>query len=306
MRVYYKIWNETTWGTFANPGAPVKNTDYILLEVNESNALTLTKKPKQQQIATANAGNRVQKVWSVQHDVTGNATTLAYPEQMPFLANWAAVLSAGELPSCTIDKCVVMDDDANTPVYTRYLGVKVQQFQIETSAENPGAKVTMQLIGKTTANITGTDFPAPAQSEFPAGLRPYCFTDLVTPGALVLGSTRSTAASVTLTIENTLNAPFFMAEYVGKIRWCGRRVSLNTRLQYDSAADRTAYEGTTAQTASLKFDNGVNSFLIDLKSGNYITEVNEDLSMDTVFYQDVNFVNTFNGSAGTDLSITTS
>jgi hypothetical protein len=304
LREILKIWKETTYGTFPAPSTPVKNTDYVVIELSDSNPYTVRVKPKQKTIRTANSRNRLGKLYSTQYDLAGNLQTFAYPEQMPFLLAAACTLTSNEIPSYTVDHAVIMDDASNTVVYSRHLGVKVANFDLNASADDQAVKLQFQLIGKNTATITITDFPVPAQTEFPVG-RPYCFVDLASPGTMTLSSSRSEFAGFNLTVKNHLDTPFFEAPYIGRAKWCGRDITWTNKLLYKTAADRTNYEATTATTCSAKFDNGTNSVLFNFSTFNYATAVDDDLGTDKLYYQNISWVNSWNASAGADLVITT-
>jgi hypothetical protein len=227
-----------------------------------------------------------------------------YPEQASLLLAFATTLTSSELGSFTADHAIVMDDGSNTTVYARYLGLKVASGQLSASASEPEIKVSLDLIGKTTATITGTDFSEPAASDYPVG-NPYLFTDTASPGFLTLGTSRSEFSNWSLSFTNHLDAARFEAPYVSRIKWCGRDSTLNTGLLYQAVTDRTDFEDTTATSCSLKIDNGTNSVTFDLKSGNYRTDVADDLKLGNVFYQNVAFVNSWNASAGVDFTVTT-
>ncbi|MHC5536644.1 phage tail tube protein [Singulisphaera rosea] len=303
MREILKLWTESTWGSFAwSSGSPVKNSDYIVVELNQSNAFTMRPKTIQKMIRTANAGNRVNKVYSSQVDLTGNLQTFLYPEQTSFLVGLGTTLSGSrpDLGSVTADHYIQMD--SGTIAYRRYLGCKVTQLQLTSSADDTPVKAQLQLVAKSPATIGGGDFPVPAQSEFPQG-NPYLFTD--TAGGLTLGSSRTNFSSWDLSIKNIIDASRFENQYIGIAKWCGRDITWTNKLLYGSTTDRTNYEATTATTCSMELNNTVNTCTFTLENANYLTDVDDDLSMDKNFAQTLSWVNVFDESVPGDFSFAT-
>src|SRR5690242_13232377 len=91
-----KIWKESSYGTFANPGSPVKGTDYIVIKLTEDNGFTLRAKPKQEFIRGQSFRNRRSQLVQTQTAVEGNLSTILYPEQTQFLLDMIAKQNAGQ------------------------------------------------------------------------------------------------------------------------------------------------------------------------------------------------------------------
>jgi hypothetical protein len=298
-----RLTKESVFGVYGS-GGTVKNTDVLYIDLTKDNSFTMRKKPIQRTLRSASNGNRLLRVWSSQYDLAGSLNLELFPEQTPMIMAFIASLNSGELGSFTADYIIQMDDASSTNVYARYLGNKVASGEISASASDPAVKVALNLIAKSTATITSTDFATPADADYPVGT-PYLFTHTASPGFLTLGTSRSEFNSWSVSFNNKLDAPHFEAPAVSRIKFCGRDVTMNTGLLYQSTADRVAYEATTAQSVQLKLNNGTNSLLIDFKNGNFLTDVGDDLKMDNVFYQNLVFVNAYSPSVGTDLAITT-
>jgi hypothetical protein len=283
--------------TIPNPTTPVVNVDFVVMRLTQGNGLTLREKPKQQAIRTADGGNR--RMYNV-HDkseVSGSLMTDWWPEQTTVLFNWASVLTSGELGSCTVDHAI--QDMSGTIRYFRYLGVKVKNLTVSSSADDTPFKLKFDLVGMSPAVITVTDFPAIAQSVYPA-TRPYVFTDLASPGVLSITSGRSEFAAVELQIANVIDAPFTETKYVQSVNFCGRDVSLVNRLKLKALTDRTNYAAVTPAATSVRVDNGTNHTIFTLNSQNFIDTLEDDLALDKVYWQTITLQNYYDPAAPGD------
>lgn len=300
-RQYVKIWKETTYGVFANPTTPVKNTDYIVTFLDQNNSFSMRPTPKQQAIRSASGGNRRVILVGDKTSVTGSLQTLVFPEQFAFLMDAATTLTSGDLSSYTIDHAIV--DMSGSTRYRRYLGVKVGQANLSASADNTPFRWKLDLIAQKPAspNITITDFPEPATTEYPTGI-PFVFTHMASPGYLNIGSARSEFAGFDLSFKNMVDAPFFEGQYVSAANFCGRDIDWTNKLKFKSATDRTNYEANTATTCSASIDNGVHKAVLSFNGANFLTAVEDDLALDKCYYQNLSWSNYEDNSAGADFS----
>lgn len=312
-RQYIRAWKESATGQGATygadpyvpPGSPVLNTDFIIPQLTGDSSFTVRKTPNQVEMRSWNALNRRIKTVSGTYGVSGQLVTPLYPSQATFLA-YALTLNGttNNLPSFAIDHALELNDDTATFQYNRYLGCKVQSATIEVSAESQIAMLTLNWVGQrtqTTALTVGT-FPEPAWNQYPS-TKPYVFGDVNTPGWLKYANTnRAEYNSLTINIENILDASMNEKPYVTRIKHCGRNVSLNNSFVHVSNADRAAFEAATEQTTnSVKFDNGTNSLLFTLGTC-VTTAVSDDLSMAAISRQGLTIVSQYDGT--TDLTIT--
>lgn len=309
MRQYLKIWKETSYGVFANPGSPVKNTDYVVVRLDQGNSFTPRPTPKPYVIRAADGFNRRVQTGSAQTDVKGNLNTILYPEQAQFfLEAMCKLTTTSGVPdtgSYTIDHAIVTEDTVHTIAYRRYLGMKVEQGTLAGSRDNVIFRLNIGWDGKQPAspNITVTDFPEPAETEFPATL-PYVFTHMQSPGNLTLTTSRSEFGSFQLTVKNMLDPTFFEQTYKTRCKWCGRDLDMEIMLLYQTAADRADFEAVTARAVSARVDNGTNHFILDFKASNFDTAVEDDLPLEKLHTQKLTWSNYYDTTALTDLAMT--
>lgn len=287
-RQFLKIYNETSYGVFANPGSPVLNTDYVVVRLVDNNAFTMREKPKQSALRTADGLNRRFYHIADKSDVQGSLQTVWFPEQTSFFFNWASTISSYDLGSVTIDHAIA--DMSGTINYTRYLGVKVNKLGVSASADSTPFKLNFDLIAQEPVAITISDFAEPAQSLYPA-TRPYVFTDMASPGYLSLGSSRSEFAGVDLTFDNLIDAPFFEPKFITAANFCGRNISYSNKLKFKSITDRTNFVASTASTNSMRVDNGTHHTILTFNAQNFYDAVDDDLALDKCYYQTISWQN---------------
>ena len=301
MKEIVKIWLESAYGVFPGAGG-VKNTGYVVVELNKANSYTVRPKPIQKTIRTSSGLNRVSKLFSSQTGLSGNLSTYLYAEQSAFFLNGLLNISGGDLPSYTIDHYILREDTSGTVDYTRHLGVKFGSGSLTCSSDDPIAKLSFGVIGQKPVGITATDFPVPIGTEFPNS-RPYLHTDLGT-GGLILGGSRNNYSSFTFECKNILDTPFFESQYIGRNVFRGRDISLNAEMLYQVSSDRAAFESTTQQTASAVF-NGTPTTTFNLGVASYLTAVEDGLDFGKVYRQTLSYVNTIDLlGTGTDFSYT--
>lgn len=316
-REFLRITRENPFKTpFAT--TPVLNTDYIIIRLDDGNAFNMRPKPKMWELqwggGVAIAGN----TGSETTELAGQLKTKLYPVQALFLLNMALtrITSAslpytnaeriGDLVSFTCDYAYERSD--GTLKRRRFVGCKVSDFGLECSSDNQLASLTLGITGSTpqgnsfdgSADPTSTVFPEPALTDYP--LNPYTFRQ--TSGGLTLGTVRTQYDSVKISVKNKLDVRFDESRYANRIRFLGRESTLEAKLFLKATPDdRSAYEAITAQTASLKFDNGTNSATIDFKGQNFFTADEDDLPIDKEFYQTVTLKNFYSAAGTGDLSI---
>jgi Phage tail tube protein len=306
MRQYLKIWNEATFGTFANPGSPVLNTDYVIVRLDQGNSFTMRPTPKKWVTRDFAGSNRRIQTGSSQTELKGSLSTLVYMEQANFLFPWGLTLNgSGDLNSCTIDHAILMEDAGNTTIYRRYLGNKVGKFQMTGSSDAQTFRLSLDLTAQkpSAVAITGADFPVPALNQFPVA---QCvFNMMAAPGFLNLsGSNRAEFAGFDLTVTNMLDGPFNESNFITRLKWCGRDVDWTDKLVFITNGDRAAFEAVTAETCSARIDNGTHHIILTLETANFLGGVDDDLSLDKVFYQDLKWNNYFDVANATDLTFT--
>lgn len=300
-REFLRITPETTWGTYNGSGTPA------IIDLDADNAYTVRPKVIRTTVRTAGAGNRRNRSIANKTGLSGNFNLIVRGSQGAAVAAWLTPASPGAAtaaPSMTIDHCILLED-GSTQVYSRDLGVVVAQAQLQCSEQAPLLRAQLQLIGKSRASITSTDFPEPAATDY-ASDPYYLFTHLAS--GFTLGSSRSEFDSFSLTVKNMLDARFFASSTITRLRYCGRDVDFSIGFPYKVATDRSNYEGNTPAAASAVFTipSPSHTLTLQMNSAVYYDGVEDDLSQDKVFMQSCSLQAFFDSAAGTpgDFTIT--
>jgi hypothetical protein len=227
---------------------------------------------------------------------------LVHGSQGPALVPWIHSSDNATLGSMTIDHCIVMEDSGATKVYSRDLGVMVQQAQFTAGEQDQLLRLQLQLVGKNRDNtIDATDFPEPAPGDYPSDAL-YVFEHAA--AGLTIASSRLDFETFQCTIKNLLDVRFFVGAVAQKIKYCGRDVDWSSRLQYASSVPRADFEGVTAMAGAVTFTNGSTTLVFDMKSQNFLAKVEDDLSLDKVFLQSIDMEAYVDGGAGSDFALT--
>lgn len=291
---------ETTWGTYNSGGTPV------YAQLDQNNQFTMRPVPNMWTIRSAGGYNRRVQMGSSTTGLNGALNVLLYGSQAASIMGWAVTPNAAltAMPSMTIDHRIQMEDGSNTVVFRRYLGVMVPQWVFTGAAQQQLMRLNLTLIGKQPANITGTDFPEPAPTNYPSDA-PYVFQHS-SGGFTFNGLGRTEFEQLTITGKNILDARFNESQYPTRIRWCGRDIDVEVNNVYQNSGDRTAlYEGLTALTCSLVFTNGAHSLNFDMKTKNFqLSQPVDDLPLERVYYQKLSFADFFDAGNATDFGLT--
>jgi hypothetical protein len=316
---FARLTRETAFKTtFAT--SPVLNTDYIIPRLADGNSLTM---------------RPVLDIWSIPFgggvaidveegsDTTvlkGQLKTKLYPAQATWLMNMvmARINAAktlpytttelpGDLVSFTVDHGIQRLD--GTVKRRRYVGCKMESLDLECSKGSPVVIATLGIVGSTpqgnaddsSIDPTSTVFPEPAITDYPTN--PYTFR--MTSGGLTVGTVRTQYDSLKISIKNKLDVRHDESRYANRIRYVGCESTLEAVLALKATPDdRSAYEAMTAQSCSVKWDNGVNSLLIDFQGRNKIHGVDDDLPIDKEYYYKLQLKNLFSTITGTNVSFT--
>ena len=317
VRQQVRFWKEAASGQgtdyaadpFVVPDTPTKNVDFICPRINDANSFAVRKAPIQKVIRGADGYNKKTQLFSSQFTVSGAFSFPLYPEHCAF---WAYALTpdatTGDLPSFVADQAIEQVD--GTLQYRRYLGCKLQTATIAGTSDTNMFVISGNILGKMTQTtaVTSTDFEDIVASFYPSITSyPYRFTDAGTPGYVKLNnSNQAEYNSVSISINNILDATFNESSYVSRIRFCGRDITWEDNFVLASNTYRGWFEANTQLSTAntIKLDNGTNSFTIALGSAAFVTGVNDELPFDSVHRQTVQFTNLWDGTA--DLTLTAS
>lgn len=294
-RQFLRVTPETSYGVYNSGGT------HTIIQIDQANPFTMRATPIRWSIRSAGGYNKRWQTGSAKTAFNGTLNTLMYGSQMAQIFPMIAETNPTTLSSFTVDHCLVMDDNASTKVYKRYLGVMTQSAQISASESNQLMRLQMQLIAQKDATITGTDFPEPALNAYPYDA-PYVFE--MSSGSFTLGSSRVEFEEFNLSIQNILDPRFFATQYLTRCKYCGRDVNFSTRFPYITTVDRASFEAVTSVAASITFTNGAHSIGVNLQSNNFYANVQDDLALDKVHLQSIDMEAYLDVTAGTDATFT--
>lgn len=304
MREFLRFTKEATFGTFnGTPGTG----EQFWVTLPGPNSFTMRPVPIRYSIRDPGGLNRRRLTGTEQIALSGRLMTVLHPSQADKFLNTLLTTSGTreELGSFTLDHAFLSEASSAAFLYKRYLGCKAKKVGISCSNEGENVKtmVNVDVIGSTPATITVSDMATPAPSNMASDL-PYTFQD--TSGALVLASTaRTQYSSFSLEVNNILDLLFDESQYAGAIRFCGRDINFSFRQRLNLNTDRTTFEGVTAFSTAVTFNNGTNTAVFTLGSRNFFTSLEDDLQLDKAYYRTINsevYLDTsLSSGAGNDL-----
>jgi tail tube protein len=240
--------------------------------------------------------------------------------QAPFWLSWAGVRIAGgtapwtttepngDLASCSIYHAIQRSD--GTFKRRVYLGCKVDAWTLACSEASTVCELDLEISASTPQGNAFDSSSDPSSGTFPSPLDTYFPSDpfvwIHTGGAVTIaGSARTAITELTVSSRNVLARSFYNQRFIGKLRWVGRKTTIATKLEYAASPDdRTAYEGLTAGTVSIGFNNGTHGFVLDCKAQNVMDPFEDDLPLDNLYWQSNTENNLWDNTAGTDLALT--
>jgi hypothetical protein len=311
-REFLWIVKESALGTVMT--SPVAGTDSIYVRLIDGNSFGMVTELVQEEIPYGGGFAVTAEIISDHYGLKGQLKTKLYPAQAQLLLDWACTrVNAGqtvpwtttELPgdlaSCSVYHAVMRSD--GTYRRKRFAGCKVAGLTVECSRQSTTAMITLDLQAARSygnamdgsADPDGTEFPAPAETDYPTG--PYTFKH--TAGNLKIASAVTQYEDVSLKIQNALDGRWFESSYLSIVQFCGRKTTLDATLFFKASPDRrAAYEALTAEDVELKFDNGTNSAKIDLNLKNTITGLPLDLPLNQAFMEKLSLTNRYDPANG--------
>jgi hypothetical protein len=310
------VWSQSTTYGLANAQA-------YYLRLDGGNAFTM--RPRPVQVSVPYGGGVAIEAFRVSDkaELKGQLNVKLCVGQAPFLLSWAGQRITGgtapwttsepngDLASCSIYHAIVRSDGS---VKRRvYLGCKVDSWALSVSEDSTVSTLSMQISGSTpqgnqfdsSTDPTAGTFPAPADNNFP--IDPYVFlhlggTSFVTYG----GAVRTQFTEMNINSTNILARRFYANRYIQLLRFMGRKTTVSTKLQYPLAAqdDRTNYEATASETASIELGNGTHSVTFGLNGQNVLGPLEDDLALSDIYFQSSTSNNMLDSTAGSDFTLT--
>ena len=249
----------------------------------------------------------------------GRLTTMLSIAQAPFLLSWAGARIVGgtspwttselvgDLASCSIYHGIVEFD--GTVKRRLYKGCKVDSWSLSCSEASTVATLTLEISGGTpqgnqfdsSVDPTSGVFPVPVDANFPSDP----FEWIHTAGHVTIGGGARTAITeLTISSQNVLARSFYNTRFVQYLRFCGRKTTVSSRLQYlSSPDDRTLYEGLATGGLSIGFNNGTHGFVMDLKATNVYDPLDDDLKLADTYWQSQTSGNMWDVAASADFTL---
>jgi hypothetical protein len=300
-----RITKEATPGTF---NASATAADKAHIRLTENSAFPTQPAAIYWTVRGAEGSNRPAQTGTAQFNTAGKLTTLFYPSQAKLLMDWATALG-GTYPalipqSVTIDHIQQTEDPSFTLRYRRFLGCYVQNMNL--TSNNPGAasraKLEFDILFLDYVDtITVTDFPTPAQADYPQD-QPYGFQEA--GAGFILGTARTSFSMLNLSVKNILRAVYDESALPQVIRWCGRDISLATNFRFKNLTDRAAFEAQTALDCSVAFTDETTTTTFDFQSQARINQFSRDQPLDNVPRTPLSVMGYLDPASNTDLTVT--
>lgn len=299
-----RVTKEVTAGTF--PPSPAAGTQTIL-RLTENSSFPTQHKALYWTVRDAGGSNRPVQTGTAQFDTAGKFMTLFYPSQAKLLLDWAITLG-GTFPvlvpqSFTIDHVQVTEDPSFTLRYRRYLGCYCENFNLTANNTAASSRAKLEFDFRYTNisdTITVTDFPTPALSDYPQE-QPYGLQEAGT--GFTLGTSRSSFTMLNLSVKNILRPLYDESALPQAIRWCGRDVTLGTRVRFKTLTDQSNFEAQTALACALVFNDGTTTTTFDLQSQTRVSQFTREQPLDNVPYSPLTAMAYLDGTSGTDLTV---
>ncbi len=194
-----------------------------------------------------------------------------------------------------------------------YNGVKIQQFSMSASRQDPIFKFNASLIGirddlnaagaaaGTPGTVDATEFPEPGDADMP-GCSAWLFSH-VSAGGLKIATTRTQYGSVSLNVANQIAANSFESKYLQLARFCGRSTTTQVSLRLKASPDDLAtYKAQTSMASQIKLDNGSITLTLDMPTTKWDT-VARDLKLADEFLLNGTLAAFYGATAGTDVTV---
>jgi hypothetical protein len=303
----------SSWGTFVPGGGGTVGGPPLIIQLTDSNLFTLRKTPVRWTIRSAGGYNRRVLSGSFKTMTTGALNNLVlFGSQTAQLLRWIQPISAGsgfDLPSCTIDHAIVMEDGSNTTIYQRYLGVKVAGWQFTSNSDASLCRLSLtSLIARSCTN--DISFADPLYSSYPVDA-PFVHQHATT---VTINTDRSVTGfdQFTATGRHLLDPRFFNSTNLSYLKYCGRDMDWSVTFPYVLKTDRTAlFENTGTgfgvQPVTMTITYTIpasHSMTLNFEGNSLIGSVTDDLNFNQLFMQNITGWSQVDSSALTDFAAT--
>lgn len=221
---------------------------------------------------------------------------------------WTTTERSGDLASASMYKLWETNDGAIKR--KRFAGCKVASLELSCSASDPKLKFSASLqavreVGNpvdSSSDPDATEFPASTAANLPTG--PYIHQNSsgnVSVGGVVL----TKYESLSLRVTNTLDVLHGDGYFPATIGLTGRTIAATIQRQLLDTPDFRSFSQTVADKAtSIEFDNGSNSFKIDLGAKCYIDSYTQQLSNSKLFLETITIQSQLDPGTGSDVVLT--
>jgi hypothetical protein len=289
---------ESSYGT--TKSTPTLNTDYFFLRLNQQVAFEAEFNPQRQDISYG--GGRVTAATEYADVALApfKLSTFLYPGlHSSLMLHWCttlinsgrttpwtttdsgSVMPAGDLASMTFYRMFQNPD--GTYAREKWLGCKAHDWSLSFAEGATGRPLVLSvsgmgikcvpnsfISGDTTAP-TDTEFPDPAETDYPTG--PWLFSHLVgSTGTVKIASARTQIASLKISGKNTMSPRTYEQKVLVMDRFHGREVTADIELRYKpSPTDIISWQARTVLDSEFKLDNGTNTLKLDMNGQNRFT-----------------------------------
>lgn len=221
---------------------------------------------------------------------------------------WTTTEGPGNLASASLYKLWETED--GTIKRKRFAGCKLVSLEMSASATSPALRfsATLQAVKEVgnpvdaSSDPDATEFPASTAANLPT--RPYVFQDSASEFS-VGGSDVTKYESLTVRVTNTIDVLHGEARFPQTMRFTGRMVEVTfQKLLMNSPDFRTPFQSVTDKATLVKFNNGSNSFQINLGAKCHLTAYTQQLGLSRAFLETVTIKGRLDGSTGNDVVLT--
>lgn len=233
-----------------------------------------------------------------QMTATGTIDTILYVDQAPLLLSWllTRVNTGRTTPWATTDPDELMppgdlatlswyeaiQERNGTWTRTAIRSLKPQSFSLTAVDDGAGRqfRLQIQVIGGKRETVDSTEFPLPAQADYPCAS--YLFSHL--QGGLKIATDRNLIRNVTVNVQNTLDVSYFEYQYPKWANFYGRATTLEAELpRKSSLADYQDFLDLAAQEASFELNNGAKWIKIDFLGNNHWQRMQKQVPDDRAY-----------------------
>jgi hypothetical protein len=331
-RRFVMVCIESSYGTAKT--TPVLGTDKFYARLDRDNAFTVIDEPVQLPVMYG-GGVAIESCTAMDSTSVkgGFSFRLAPGAWSDILLPWAitGINSGRTTPWTTTDASVVMPvgdyaslsfyeavlkEDGTTYDRKVYRGCKCDDWELTASETGDGrvwnlsgTMTGIRAMGNPWDSSTdpdATEFPAPAETDYPCDW--WLFSHLATgTGSVSVGGVerKTSCSGVRLRGRNTFAPNFYTSRFLSTYRWVGRSCQAEIDLRYKATPDdRASWRNMTAQTVLIKLDTGVKTLLLDYKTKNLLRPWSRAVPNESEYMQTLTLANRWDAAAAVDLTVT--